>query len=467
MRYTFSKNQRTSLGALLCGAVLAACATPDPDAAFDDLNETIAGRLPSAVVWRTGGPEDAAVDARIATLLGEPLTAQTVVQVALLGNRSLQARYAALGIAQADVVQAGLLENPVFDIMVRPSTQEGTNIELGLMQSLVDLLMRPARQKLATAEYEAVKLDLASALVAFMGEVQGAYYAYRGALGVHGVAEEIAETARDSADLAQSFHTAGNISDLELAAQQAAAADAQVELLEADEDVRESRVDLAEYLGIRHDGAWSVPARSPSLPDDTVRLDGLEDRALRNRFDLAAHRAGVWAAMEALGLEQGFRLLQDGSIAVSAGRESDGEWLIGPTLEIPLPIFDQGQSRVSSAMLALRSARDMLMYKELHVRANVHRAADAMTLALKRANHLFNTVLPLKEQIVRLTLAEYNFMLQGPFHLLDAMQEQNKSYRTYVEALTDYWMARAQLRAAVGGGNLDTDPPGPTSGDAP
>jgi len=36
------------------------------------------------------------------------------VQIALLNNKDLQATYEDLSIAQADLVQAGLLQNPVF-----------------------------------------------------------------------------------------------------------------------------------------------------------------------------------------------------------------------------------------------------------------------------------------------------------------------------------------------------------------
>tara|TARA_B110000438_G_scaffold193676_1_gene185247 strand:- start:1702 stop:3105 length:1404 start_codon:yes stop_codon:yes gene_type:complete len=466
MSFYTSTGGNPLLSALIASVLLAACASPNPDAAFADLNKTVAGRIPDAAVWRTGGPEDAAVDARVDALMAEPLTAQSAAQVALLSNRGLQARYASLGIAQADVVQAGLLENPVFEIMVRPSTEEGTNIELGLMQNFVDLLMRPARIKLAAAEYDVTKLDLAAHLVAFVGDVQNAYYAHRGALGTLDVAKEVAGTARDGASLARAFHTAGNISDLDLATHQADAGDAHVELLESEEEVGDSRIELAELLGVSHNAKWTVSSRPPSLPDTQVKLTGLEQQALKNRFDLTAHRAEVRAALAELGMEEDFRLVEDADLGVSAEKEPDGAWLIGPVFEIPLPLFDQGQTRLASATMALRRAQDELAAEESHVRLQVKRAADSMVLARQRAAHLLGTVLPLKERIVRLTLAEYNYMLESPFHLLETQQEQNESYRMYVEALTDYWMARADLQAAIGGGPLKTQPAASSQGDA-
>ena len=109
---------------VVSGVVMASCAAPDPDAAFRELSQTMVGRIPDAVVWRTGGPEDVAIDQRVNNLLSEPLTARSAVQLAFLKNRDLQAQYAALGIAQAELVQASLLQNPIFEVMVRPSTEQ-------------------------------------------------------------------------------------------------------------------------------------------------------------------------------------------------------------------------------------------------------------------------------------------------------------------------------------------------------
>lgn len=448
---------RNYVGAVFGLLALNACATPDPDTAFSGLDSLVAERVPERIVWRTGGPEDAAVDARVAALLAEPLSVDAAVAVALLSNRGLQARYAELGIAQADVVQAGLLQNPVFEIMVRPSTEEGTNLEFGLMQNFVDLLMRPARQKVAAAEYEATRLELAAHLIEFSGDVQAAYYKHRGALGRLGVIEEMADTAGDSADLSKAFHNAGNISDLEDAQHQAEAAQVRIELLETQEEVRETRTELAEYLGIEPVGEWSVPSRLPPVPEETVRMVGLEDRALRTRFDLSAHRAELQAAIGEAGMEEDFRYFEEGELAISAEREPDGAWLIGPALEIPIPLFDQGQARVTAAQLEVRRLRDSLLAEERHVRSKVIVAADAMASARARALHLRDTLLPIRENIVRLTLAEYNFMLESPFHLLETQQEANETYLKYVEALTEYWLARTALTAAIGGGTLDTD----------
>ena len=66
--------------------------------------------------------------------------------MALLGNRTLQALYAELGIAEAELVQAGLLPNPVLNANVRLGLgPSGTGTELGLVQDLIGALQIPAQ----------------------------------------------------------------------------------------------------------------------------------------------------------------------------------------------------------------------------------------------------------------------------------------------------------------------------------
>lgn len=56
---------------------------------------------------------------RIRMLLATPLSAESAMEIALLNNPALQATYAEAGIAEADLVQAGL---PATASVSRPDT---------------------------------------------------------------------------------------------------------------------------------------------------------------------------------------------------------------------------------------------------------------------------------------------------------------------------------------------------------
>ena len=92
-------------------AALTGCAVPKTRA-----SKTCAP--PSANAPLRGSTGSAAAEDDEARRLLETSSARThpesAVQIALLNNPALQAAYEDLGVAQADVVQAGILKNPTF-----------------------------------------------------------------------------------------------------------------------------------------------------------------------------------------------------------------------------------------------------------------------------------------------------------------------------------------------------------------
>ncbi len=91
-------------------------------------------------------------------LLGRELDIEAAVEVALLRNRHLQALYEDLRIAQADLVQAGLLRNPIFHLEALFS-EGGGGTSLGLEQEFLSFLYLPLRKRVAAASFEATNDD--------------------------------------------------------------------------------------------------------------------------------------------------------------------------------------------------------------------------------------------------------------------------------------------------------------------
>ena len=154
---------------LLAGglALWAGCASVPPAGGFAEVEQQVNERARHRVVWRLDAEADARADAAMQTLLQTNLTARTAVQVALLNNRHLQATYEELGVAQAALVQAGLLKNPVFDTGVRFPNGGGTaELELGVAQDFLDVFYLPLRRRVAEEEFAAAKLRVTRAVLA-------------------------------------------------------------------------------------------------------------------------------------------------------------------------------------------------------------------------------------------------------------------------------------------------------------
>jgi cobalt-zinc-cadmium efflux system outer membrane protein len=86
-------------------------------------------------------------------MLAEPLNAGKAVQIALLNSRRLRAVYEELGIAQAELVKAGLPKNPILDFTVRFVNGGGTIYEWALLQNFIDIFMIPLRKRFAEADF--------------------------------------------------------------------------------------------------------------------------------------------------------------------------------------------------------------------------------------------------------------------------------------------------------------------------
>jgi len=113
-----------------------------------------------------------AVDEQLHKLLAKPLDADDAVQVALLKNRHLQGNYEELGIAQADLVQAGLLKNPVFSGDLKFSTAGGgTKVELAVVDDFLDVLYIPMRKSIAATALQGQKLRVSIAVIDLASEV--------------------------------------------------------------------------------------------------------------------------------------------------------------------------------------------------------------------------------------------------------------------------------------------------------
>ena len=80
------------------------CAKLAPQEAFYDVAYDVGERINKRIQWDAGTGDDMAARAAVKGMLARKLTPASAVQIALLNNRGLQASYAEVGIAQANLV---------------------------------------------------------------------------------------------------------------------------------------------------------------------------------------------------------------------------------------------------------------------------------------------------------------------------------------------------------------------------
>src|SRR5213080_86111 len=435
---------------LLWGTVaLAGCAHVDPSPAFRELANTVHLRTGKRVQWNRGTAQDAEAQAAVASLLRHPLTADAAVQIALLNNRNLQATYEELGIAQADLVEAGLLRNPIFTFERR---FPGQALEADLLKEFIDILLLPLRKRIAAAQFEAAKLRVGHEILKTAAEMRAAFYEHQGDQQLVDLRKTVAEATERSAETALKMKEAGNLRNLDLATEQASHAQAKIELAKTQSEAVQSREKLNKLMGAF--GAqtnWTVASRLPELPGDDVSTSQLESRAIQQRLDLAAARQQFVAEARARGIARAEAILQGAQIGSHYEHEIEPRHSSGPSVSVPIPIFNQGQPASARASAKMRQAEQRYLALAADIRSEVRAARDKMLLARRQVEYFKSTALPTRTRVTEESQLEYNAMQIGPFQLLQAKQEEVKTGAESVEALRDYWVARAELEKAVGG----------------
>ena len=433
------------------------CTSMPADRGFGDVRALVGERLPQDVRWDRGTADDDAVAERVDALLADELTANAAVQVALLNNDGLQATYESLSVAQADLVQAGLLLNPVFDAQVRfAEGGGGTGLDLGIVQDFLDVFQIPLRKRVAAASFEGVKARVAGEVIDLAAETRRTYYELVAALQTIELRQTVVDAYAASYDIARRLRGAGNITDLQLARERAQYEQSKLDLASAETLATVRRQQLAALMGVwgERGAAWRVPARLPEpAGDDLPDPASLEATAVANSLDLGVIRQQAFAEAERLGMSAGLTFLNRSELAAGAvaEREPDGEWSVGPAVAVPIPLFDTGRVGVERARALVNAANRRYRQAAVELRAGVRAAAAQLTNARAQAEYYRKVLLPIRQTVVDQTQLEYNAMLIGAFELLQARRDQVEAAAAYIDALATYWQARTALEQILAG----------------
>ena len=384
----------------------------------------------------------------IASLLAKPLTVDAAVQIALLNNPGLQATLEELGIAQADLVQAGLLSNPKLKALVLSG---GGNVktELGVEQDFLGLFLRPIQIKLGEAHYQVVKHHVGYEVFSLISEVRSAYFTLQGDKQLLALHRAVLEATEAATELASRQYNAGNINMLDLSRHQAISNQANLTLMQNEIKVKIEQDALKWKLGLISDKELKINGVLPQFSENDPPLTELHSNASENRMDLLALKAEIRGLEEALPWAR-YSQIAEGEIGVEQEREQ--KQLTGPGLKVAVPIFDQGQAAMVRKSTELRQKQKQLeaLIQEIHTEVGI--LYKEMVVNRKTVEYFQKTIIPAHQQIVQSAQKHYNFMLQGVYSLLESKEDEINAHRNHIEALKNYWIKRSELDFAIGGG---------------
>jgi cobalt-zinc-cadmium efflux system outer membrane protein len=441
---------------------LAGCASTSPLGAVRDTSDLVQRRSGHTIHWSVD--HEAEVHARkgVSRLLAEPLTLEHAIRVSLLANAKLQATVEELGVAQADWVQAGLLKNPTvgatYDVAITKGG--GASFQAGFVGDLLQLLTLGPRKNLARLGLEAVKYRVASEVIHHIYHVKAAFIATQAAQQTFSMRQIVMTSGQAAVELARRQHEAGTINDLDLANQEALFAQVTTDLSRSRAEVTTARERLNRVMGVwGSDAGWRLNEKLAELPATEPSVEHIESKAILNSYDVSAARKDVEIVAYGLSLAKNTRWIGGIDAGIDFHREQEGVRLLGPTVSVELPLFDQRQAAVARIEAQLRQARHREVRVAVDLRSEVRELSARVAVARSVVDTYQHTLVPQREKIVALSQQQYDAMLLGVFQLLVAKQNEIATYREFIEAVRDYWLLRAELEWRVGGELVESVPP--------
>jgi len=327
--------------------------------------------------------------------IADGLTQDEAVAIALWNNPEFQVQLATLGFARADLVEAGLLQNPVLALLFPLGPKQ---LEATLRFPVEVLWQRPRRVAAATASAQSVAAALEQDGLTLVSDVKLAYTEYALALDRIVLAERALEELTSIATLMDSRFQSGDISQLE-------ARTASIDATRARQDAERAQLDAAvrgHELRARLGLALETPEVPPMLtpaPVTACRVtSALVDEALAARPDIRAAELAIEAAGSRVGWERS-RVLTLTAVLDANGHGSEG-FEMGPGLDVGLPLFNRNQGGITRAQAELQRASALYLAARHRVATEVRTAATQYERASVAATEWRTTVLdPLEEQV--------------------------------------------------------------------
>jgi len=432
--------------------LLGGCATFSEDGGTRNVNDALAVRgLTQQSPWLKNDADAARASEAVRKILAQPLTADSAVQIALFNNRSLQAVYAELGIAEADLVQSGRLRNPGFSFG-RLHRGEVVEYERTFIFDLLGLLTMPVRTRLENERFQLTQSRVTAEILQVAADTRRAWYGAVAAQQTVNYAEQVRAAAEAAAELARRMALAGNFSKLDHAREQAFYADATAQLARSRQAALAAREQLTRMMGLwGNDIAYRLPERLPDLPQTPRDIADIEQQAMRQRLDVQGAMQDAANLADALGLVKTTGYFSVLEAKYKRNSESGEPRQTGYEIELRLPIFDFGTARNARAEYSYMQAVHRTADLAVRARSEVREAYGAWRTAYDLARHYRDEVVPLRSRISEETLLRYNGMLMSVFELLAESRQQVGAVISAIETQRDFWMADTTLQFAING----------------
>jgi cobalt-zinc-cadmium efflux system outer membrane protein len=438
------------------GILLFSCAKVDPQLQWQKVEAITKERIEGSIIWEKSEKDSKTIKTQVDNLLADGLTRQEAVKIALLNNRKLQASFEEIGVAQADLIQAGLFTNPSLDLFFAfPLSSADTSGDL--LGFLSDLWTIPARKEVFSKQVEITIQQIGIDIVATGAESASAYDEFLFRTVSLQIEKDSLNVLSDISVRTKTRYEHGLSNDLDMRRAQAAVIEQRIAIAAAEQALIKARTRLNIALSLNEsENKYHLTDTLDNTPDEKKwDIETAIKFALEHRLDLAEARFKVELADRELSFEhtQVFSRVNVGPVYegdLGSGSENAG----GPAISLELPIFDQNQAQIAKDEYRLRQMKKVLVAREMQARKEV-------TDTLAEIDFYQNIIDIIKKQLKPNVEKEFEYskkwgsrMQLNLLNLLQTREMEVALKRRYTEALWQLRNANIRLHLALWGGGL-------------
>lgn len=446
---------------LVAAFSLGACQAPPRSGVGPELAIEQAAQLTTPLEFRAVGPDGGPLDEPDAA--GGGLSIREAIQRAVTSDSGLQAALARVRVALMQADQERLLPNPVLSVVYRAGKGK-PQFEALFLQEFVQALQRPSRASAADNRLRAVAADAVVAALNVLSEVQECYVDVQSSAALVPLLEERLVLVERLVTTSEARLDAGEGTRIDLVTLQAQRVELQVAIDRARLDERTSRLRLARLIGEPSAAAtwaldpWTEPELRHSPESDWT------DAALIARPEIQALAWRLKALEDEAGL---FRLLPWEGASAGLETQSSGGWQVGPSIAVPLPIFDSGEARKGVNTAEQLEARHELTLAKRLVVEEVRVAYQVLAASTANLGRIERELIPLQRQRRQLAEDAYRSGQTDVTPLFLAEQELRVAQTQAIEVEAQTARALVRLQRAVGGPGVAERLEDPGSPDVP
>jgi outer membrane protein TolC len=442
---------KTTTASIIALILLSGCSTISQNEAFDSLNQLTGQEGGKNLQWIKTPQEAASVDESVKTLLSQPLTQENAVRIMLINNRALQQTYETIGIAQSELVEAGLMRNPLLGYSIGRSKGITTST-LSVEIAFLDLLWIPLRRELGGLALEEAILNVGDSVLRSARDAKNSYVDARVAEEKVALNRAILKSYEASLQLAIRQYTAGNLSKRDMLKIQESYERERIESMKLARSNAAAREALNKLLGLYGEQTHYTLSTDPlTRMKPPLSESGLEKRAIEKRLDMRSAMKSVDYAAAQAGYTENTRFLEEAELSLESEKTTGEKRFNTFGIKLPIPLFDFGQARVSKSQAIYNQSVHRLYERAVTIRSEVREGYARYRYSFDIAKDYDEVIVKTNQQILEETQLFYNGMLDGIYELLEDQRRVSEARMEAIEAFGEYQKAYADLEYTIGG----------------